>query len=355
MFTQNDLAKYPFLLYAADYIRQRDLRIDSLESDDYRPIVDRAEERLRNALTGDWSNADGTHFIKEMRIPDIEIPSFPLAVMMAAVSNSDYIKRRYALFEAKRAYEILKIEEKEEKILEIAKIFNWNIKAAEEMIYGRKFDFAISLADFLRNTSQFHEKEWKLVNRTVIKGEVYLSKSEAARLLQEEIRRRIESRVNTDAKPVLPESILARIDNLKRMYSRGAEQPILPKHPVGVVNEAFPPCINQLYQSALSGQHISHVGRFTLTSFLLSVGMSGEDVINLFRSSADFNERLTRYQVEHISGERGSRTKYIPPTCDTLKTHGLCPRAEGSCGRFRHPLSYYRRRIRTLKSGSSVT
>lgn len=36
---------------------------------------------------------------------------------------------------------------------------------------------------------------------------------------------------------------------------------------------------------------------------------------------ADYSERMTRYQVEHIAGEKGSRTRYIPPKCDTLQAH----------------------------------
>lgn len=77
--------------------------------------------------------------------------------------------------------------------------------------------------------------------------------------------------------------------------------------------------------------------------------MKPADVVNLFRSSADFNERMTRYQVEHIAGDRGSRTKYKPPTCETLKTHGLCPGPDQLCRRIRHPLSYYSRKTRMLK------
>ncbi len=76
--------------------------------------------------------------------------------------------------------------------------------------------------------------------------------------------------------------------------------------PKVVVQEAFPPCVIALYDAASKSRHLSHVGRFTLTSFLINIGMSPEALTELFKSFSDFNERLTRYQVEHIAGSRGS-------------------------------------------------
>jgi DNA primase large subunit len=86
-----------------------------------------------------------------------------------------------------------------------------------------------------------------------------------------------------------------------------------------------------------------------LTSFLVNVGMPSEKVTDLFRSFSDYNERMTRYQVEHIAGERGSRTRYTPPRCETLQTHGVCVNPDASCRNIRHPLSYYRRKARAAE------
>jgi DNA primase large subunit len=100
----------------------------------------------------------------------------------------------------------------------------------------------------------------------------------------------------------------------------------------GIVLAKFPlSCPQTLYQAFSSGRHLSHIGRFTLTSFLINIGMPSEKVIELFRNISDFNERMTRYQVEHVAGERGSRTQYITPKCDTLKTHGVCTSPDELC------------------------
>jgi DNA primase large subunit len=341
--TRIELAKYPFVVDAAEEVKREDLDITNLENPSLKAIVDRAQNRIDEALR--YSPPTVSYVPRE---EDVEIPSFPVAIILAAASNSDYIKRRYALAEARRAYELLREEDKE-KILEVAKVFNWKIRTPTTSAGRRRFDFALFFVDYLRNAEVFHEDEWKLVNRTLASGEVYLNRREAARLLQEEIRKRIEKRLSANVRSMLPEAILQRVDGLSQKYASRIEKARLSMFPREVVNEAFPPCIRLFYGSAKTGTHISHLGRFTLTSFLINVNMKPEEIVNLFRASADFNERMTRYQVEHIAGDRGSRTKYRSPTCDTLKTHALCPGPDELCKTIRSPLRYYSQKTRTLK------
>jgi DNA primase large subunit len=77
--------------------------------------------------------------------------------------------------------------------------------------------------------------------------------------------------------------------------------------------------------------------------------MEVNEIVKNFVSITDFDEQFTRYQIEHIAGLRGSRTKYTPPTCSTLKTHGICVNPDNLCKTIRHPLTYYRRRLQNLK------
>jgi len=342
--TITDQAKYPFVIDAADEVKRQDIDISNLDNPSFKPIVDRAFDRIEEAL-----NSNPPQVSYHPQEEAIETPSFPIAIIIAAASNSDYIKRRYALAEAIRAFGLLQQEEDREKIIKVAKIFNWKIRTPTIPVGHRRFDFALFFVDYLRNAEVFHEDEWKLVNKILAKGEVYVNKHEAARLLQEEIRRRIEKRLTANVRSMLPEAILQRVDGLSQKYASRIERARLSMFPKEVVNEAFPPCIHLFYGSAKTGTHISHLGRFTLTSFLINVNMKPEEIVNLFRASADFNERMTRYQVEHIAGDRGSRTKYRSPTCDTLKTHALCPGPDELCKKIRSPLRYYSQKTRTLK------
>jgi DNA primase large subunit len=341
--TENDLAKYPFISEAAKYIKNLDIKIDELASPEYNRILDRAEKRIEEAIIN-------VTVERKLREHSIEIPSFPIAIMMVAAIDDTFIKKRYALAEAKGAYSQLE-EEETEKILEIAKYFNWKIKPTKDKTneYEKTYDFMLHFTDFLKNSTNFHETEWKLVNKPTSNGMVYIKKKDATRLLQEEIRKYVEEKLNVKVGS-LPPNIMNRIERLKQLLAEKKGKVRLEEFPKRVVIAAFPPCIKGLYDTTVSGHHISHIGRFALTSFLVSIGMTSENVIDLFRSLSDFNERMTRYQVEHIAGERGTRTKYIPPRCDTLRTHGICHSTEEICKRVRHPLAYYRRKLRTMKT-----
>ena len=342
--TKNDLAKYPFSPQAAEYIKLLDLKIENLANPELKPILDRAESRMEEALL---NNPPEVSY--RARDEDVEIPSFPVAVMMAAGTNNDYVRRRYALAEARRAYNLLRLED-ERKILDITSSVKWRIKKPKRTVGSRGYNFALYFVDFLENAKYFREKEWKLINKAMEDGWVYLTKQEVARLLQEEVRKHVEGKLQVRVRSMLPENVIERVDRLVKVYASRIGKVRFEELPKDAVNAAFPPCIRQLYDDAAAGRHLSHIGRFALVSFLLRVGIPPEKVIDLFRSSADFNERMTRYQVEHIAGARGSRTRYNPPRCDTLRTHGVCPGTDDLCKNLRSPLVYYRRKLRMIKT-----
>jgi DNA primase large subunit len=326
-------------------VKKLDIKIDDLASAEYKSVLDRAESRIEEAILFRTVSQKSSN-------DDIEIPSFPIAVMMVAATGDSLIKSRYALAEAKRVSDILK-DERKEKVAEIANNFNWKIRPNEGHINITPYDFALHFTDFLRNATDFHDKKWKLVNRLVLNGEVYLTKSEVSRLLEEDVRRYIEGKLDTKVGS-LPQNIMDHVNRLKQLAIEKRGEIRLEEIPKSVVIAAFPPCIKGVYDTIASGRSTSHIGRFALTSFLINIGMTVENVVNFFRSVSDFDERMTRYQVEHIAGVRGSRTKYIPPRCDTLSTHGICSTKDEICRRVRHPLAYYRRKLKSIKTETTV-
>jgi len=333
-FTKNDLAKYPFLKEAAEYVKSLDLKVEDLTSPEYAKILERAGERVEEAILYALVS-------RKLQNEEIEILSFPTAIMLAAATENQFIKKRYALAEAKQAYADMKLEPKE-KILAIAKNFQWKITpcAEEETPY----EFKLYFTDYLKNTTHLRDKKWKLVNRQLAEGNVYLNRNEVARLLSEEVRKHIEKRLEIKELPKLPQKTMEIAEKIKNLTIEKVGKAEIEGIPKTVIKEAFPPCIKALYEAASKGRHISHIGRFTLTAFLVNTGMPTENIIELFRSSSDFNERMTRYQVEHIGGERGSRTRYKPPKCEMLKTHGVCMNPDETCRNANHPLVYYRRK-----------
>jgi len=309
-------------------------------------VLKRAEARIEAAIFSGSKSKQASQ--DDSEIDDVEIPSFPIAVMIVAATKDSQLKRRFALAEAKRASNLLK-QEDEEKITAIAGIFKWKIKQARRTFAASTYNYTLHFTDYLRNGAYIQDTKWKLANRIMLDGDVYLTKVEASRLLEEEVRRYIEERLSIDVGE-LSKNITERVDKLKHLFSETKGKTHFEEMPTETVIEAFPPCIRELYNTAPSGRHMSHIGRFALTSFLLNSGMPVEAVIEHFRPTSDFSEKLTRYQVEHIAGGRGSRNRYIPPRCDTLRTHGICPGIDDTCRGVRHPLAYYRRKLRTVKT-----
>jgi DNA primase large subunit len=334
-FTQNDLVKYPFLKETAEYLKKLNLKIEELTNPEMDQILNRAEERVENAIL--------SVSVGKKRENYVEIPSFPVALMLVIATKNSFIKKRYALSEAKQAFNDMNSETRE-KIMAIAMDFGWHIEPNKNP--EMPFEFSVNFTDYLRNTAHLRDAKWKLVNRILVKGKIYLNQKDVARLLQEEVSRRIEKRLEVTELPSFPERITAMAERLLELAKERLGQEEMEGFPKTVSQSAFPPCIVALQEAVSKGHHLSHVGRFTLTSFLVCIGMPSEKVNELFKSFSDYNERLTRYQIEHIAGERGSRTRYTPPQCATLQTHGVCVNPDALCRLGRHPLAYYKRKLR---------
>jgi DNA primase large subunit len=338
-FTETDFAKYPFLKGTAERIRPLDLRIETLLSDDMTRILRRAEERVSDAITSLKIRDPG-----ERINTDIEILSYPVALLLVTSTENSFIQKRYALAEAKQASKELAGEPKE-KLLKIAENFGWKLHISPKQSEV-PHEFVLHFADYLRNTTHLRDKTWKLINRILVAGNVYIDKADVARLLEEEIKRTIEKRLEFAEPSKLPPQLVEITDRIKKLAVDKIGKEEMDGFPKVVSQSAFPPCIVALYEAASKGRHLSHVGRFTLTSFLVSIGMPSEKVNELFKSFSDYNERLTRYQIEHIAGERGSRTRYTPPQCTTLQTHSVCVNSDALCRLVRHPLAYYKRKLK---------
>jgi len=340
--TIEDYAKYPFLKQASNQIQTLDLTIQSITEDRF--VLERAEKRveaaIRDLTTGEM-----------VRDKKNEISSFAASLILVIATKKPWIKKRYALAVAKTAYQhLISPETSKNKLLTIARDFDWDISDGKDAYK----DYKLHFTHYLKNAAHMHKAEWKLVNQIIDKGYVFLNKDKVARLLQEEIRARIEKRLDIAELKNLPEDINLIANKLNMLAEEiiGQETEEMPKE---VTQSAFPACIVYLIQEASQAHHLSHIGRFTLTSFLLNIGMSAEAVNEFYRTFSDYNERLTRYQIEHIAGERGSATKYTAPQCSVLQTHGVCKNRDGLCRKIYHPLKYYLLKQKTQPASVPVT
>ncbi len=179
-FGNDDLARYTFLPQAGDFIRAQGLSLVDLSSPDYKKVLDRAEQRVIEAL-GPGKVSDK---IGESR--EVEIMSFPVSLVLVRSTKLDHLMERYALAEAIRVESFLRQEQNDRIIEDIFKDFlKINLERSNDAHYPK---FRITIADYVKRAVHFHKTEWKLVNRIVQDGKVYISQQDLIRLIREEIR-----------------------------------------------------------------------------------------------------------------------------------------------------------------------
>lgn len=340
LLTKLDLAKFPFTTEASDYIKSFNIKPVELARPELNQILERAMERIKQAVFSGRISGELTQ-------DDVDILAYPTALMLISALADDRARRRYALAEGKRAYQLLR-DETPDKLLQIARgSFAWDAKLVDRDVGGSHFEFALPFEAYVRNSARIRDLKWKLVNRVLSEGYVLLPREDFARLLEEEVQARVLEKTAI-TQLTLPPELERQMEPLRSTIAARSRQMAADEIPRAAMAAAMPPCMVNLLSLLQSSKHISHMGRFAMAAFLLNIGTSEDELLKMFKSFTDFEERIARYQVEHIAGRRGSRRKYTAPNCSTMRTHGLCVNPDELCATINHPLSYYRKKARTL-------
>jgi DNA primase large subunit len=328
----DELAYYPFISEASTHVENLGISLDSLlNSRAYRAARVRGIERVKEALEGEIRKPPVPGEAKVLS----ELLSYPFARLLVGCVDDQLFTRRYALAEAKAAYILLK-NENPAFLLELGEDFG--ISADFKDTY-----FSMHFTDYIRFSKFLKDPAWKLTNRQFRTGKVKTTREEFSRLLEEAVRERIEQSFPI---PEIPEMVsrfcAPYVAEIKDQFE-------IQKKKFGATDfgsvepELFPPCISHALASVQSGVNLAHSMRFAMTSFLLSVGMSVDEILNLFNISPDFDAEKTLYQIEHIGGATGN--VYKPPACDTMRTYGNCIGKDRLCDKINHPLGYYEKKM----------
>jgi DNA primase large subunit len=326
------LAFYPFISEASTLVENFGVSLEKLlNSRAYRAARVRGIERAKQALEGEIRKSP---LSGEAQILS-ELLSYPFSRMLVACVDDQLFTRRYALAEAKAAYSFLK-NENPVFLLEFAEDFEISAEIRDSY-------FSMHFTDYIRFSNSLKDPAWKLTNRQFRAGKVRITREEFARLLEEAIRERIERSFPI---PEIPDEVSSfcapYVAEIKDQFE--VQKKKFGATDFGVVEpELFPPCISHALANVQGGVNLAHSMRFAMTSFLLSVGMSVDEILNLFNISPDFDSEKTLYQIEHIAGATGNT--YKPPACDTMRTYGNCIGKDRLCDKINHPLGYYERKI----------
>ncbi len=328
------IARYPFLKDAKQLVKKENISVTELIKD---PLYERARsiaiERLDNAF--EHKDVGIRRLINDSDCI-MELYSYPLARMISCCIADSYFTRRYALGEAVRFFKNLN-KESISFLIQIIKEFEFNIQFNEETE-----DISIHFTDYI-NFAPTRYKKWKLVNREMKEGYVTIDSKDLSRLAQEALRHRInEELIDKPCHELIKNTFLEDVTRIKnKVATQRKKNEIIPMGKLDV--KKLPPCIKMLLADVQAGENVAHMGRFALVSFLNSLKLTTQNIIDLFNTAPDFDEEKSQYQIDHITG-RVNATTYKPPACDKMKTYGLCPseHVDEICKRTNHPLSYYK-------------
>ena len=331
-----ELSHFPFLKKAQDHIKTRFSSLDSLLKDPKgEALISRAIERIKEAISP-----------KKIFAPEVsdsvddEIAAYALARIIVSCVNDKQLIDRLTRYEAERVYYFLVNEEEwnQNYKLEDTGYSRLCLALANELGIQITQD-RMPLTDYVELVSPLHEDRFRLVNRRMDRGFVEIKKEERYELLRERTRLIMRHDLPHKVPSSFCEQLAPKVASIKKVYQEQMLQQF------GAIDEsAFPPCIQALVLALTAGTNLSHAGRFTLTTFIHSVGMNVTEIAQMYARSPDFDPEKTMYQVEHITGRGGSGTEYTAPACAAMKTTGLCVNRDKICEYVNHPLNYYRQK-----------
>jgi DNA primase large subunit len=269
-----------------------------------------------------------------------DLLTFGLARVLCIAIGEPWLLKRWALAEASRMERFLHVETKELKEMVLKTVLN--IEAVDDKRLSEEFSYKVHLAEYLKLIRELSGPEWRLVNRMVHRGYVHLTEAEVVRLFRQLAYQRLSS---TEGAPKITirqlpaklqeaaEGVMRELVKLRSSYAYETTTAPVPGD--------WPPCMQAIRNRIADA---SHKELFSFAAFLVNRGYSTEQILTMLAERPDFNEKIARYQVEHIAGLRGSRTKYRPPSCQTMKSLGLCVEDGKYCPRWiQNPLQYQKK------------
>jgi DNA primase large subunit len=254
-------------------------------------IIEMGAERVKKALKGESA---GRMVINESEIKE-EIASFAAARMILGSLRNQFITNRFAVNESKMVRNHLDKAD-DETIKKVSSRFG--ISPEKDML---------DIPTYLKFSPR--DRHYRLINKKIINGKVFVRKAEEMRLIEEAVKKHIE---NIPVVRDVPQS-------MKKVGESILEE--LPKTQtrINVKEGDHPPCIMNLFESIKKHENLPHTARWYLATYLLAINMSDEQITAIFSGVPDFSEKTTRYQVAHAR-----KKGYSVPACSTVMSYGLC-------------------------------
>jgi len=304
---------YPFLNSERTRLKELDLRLEQLSQNSVHAAA------LENAAQDVMGKG------KEPEDRDFAIIEFTLAKILLSIINSPEAEETYSESKAEEFRAGLEKESLTYLIKIAREDFEIDLKTEDTL--------RIQFIDFLRFKPDF----LKLAQMNLLGGYVQITKNQLTWVLKGAIQKSIKDAIPRDKK--FPEDFVKVAEKIKGKVAEKKkyieDRPSISR----ITDEALPPCIQGIITGIGAGR-ANHNAHFVLVTFLHGLNLDEKSILDVFRSSPKFKERITAYQIK-FTKERG----YTCPGCETIKGYGLCPT---TCPR-KHPVSNYFLFLRELK------
>jgi len=302
------IARYPFIEEAVRFLKK--VRNEALH------------EEVTDIAAGHILDAIRLGEVREHKSPLYELLSKPVANAMIIYYDDNWLKSRYAGAEARRVERQLRLDGDAALQLLLERIPYRVARAGErDEVYG---EYKMPFLEFLRAEKYLlPEPRLRLVNPPIRGGYIYLNKAEAIRLIRGYYQRRLLNIFGERRPRIVPQRIRDAAERHKPEI-RDALRLIYEIRKELWGASGMPPCIKVILAKIRMGYEVTYMERFTAIAYLLNKGSSVEEVLELFKGRADYDERVARYEVELAAGLKGSGTRYKPPPCERLGVLGMC-------------------------------
>lgn len=338
------LARYPFLAAARAAVEADDADLPSVIADGEGPVLERAVARIESAIESGTVGAPHPQ-------PRVELLSYPVARVLVSLVADPGLVRRYAhaeadsalaRFRADRDQSSLKSVDREPLSLDhLLEEFD-----LAEAVVSVDDGFELDVATYLALSDGLSDDRWRLATRELSAGAVPVTEDEFDELLREAIQDQV-----ADGLPLtVPDPIASALDDQvaelrSQLADHGADWEFDAVEPA-----LFPPCIDALLERTAGEEALPAHSRFALASFLASVGMPTEAIVDRLAAHPSLSTEAAAALVDHVANEAGA--EYPPPSCATMVAYGDCVNQDALCARIGHPLEYYGRRLDGIEPGA---
>ena len=230
------------------------------------------------------------------KLLQLDLSVWLISTIMLRNVNNNYLTRKFVanygkLFESKLMKDFLNKEIR----MEILQYFKIDKDILFSSISKQPF-IKIGISDYLELLEEglsIQAPQFQLINQTLEKGYVYIEYAQFIYLMRISLEQRLFTKIKGMKEWKENELIVRCCKELDAKYPRYDKQSAPSK-------ENIPYSIQEIIDKAYRDHHLNHRERIKIGIYLQSNNFDMDYILDIFRSLSDWNEKVTRYQLNSL-------------------------------------------------------